>query len=118
MSDNIKAEFANFARFSTTPDEMMVELGVQVAGQTAESPSTFDVRQRVIFGWIMAKRLANALTDSVRQYESVYGVLEIDSGKRRETEETRRQTAITELQKKRDTAMPQRDGMHRDMGNQ
>jgi len=73
--------YANFARVTGSPEELILDFGLNpnpMAGPDEPVPVT----QRVIVNYFTAKRLLQALHLSVQRHESVFGVLETDVQKR------------------------------------
>ena len=71
------ADYANFCRISGTPEELLIDFGLnpQPVGTPTEP---IVVTQRIVTSWHTAKRLLNALKMSVDRHENVFGVLETD----------------------------------------
>lgn len=78
---HILATYANFCRVTGTPEELIVDFGLnkQVGGT---SPETIQLTQRIIVNFFTAKRLAYALGHAVARHESAFGTLETDVQKR------------------------------------
>jgi hypothetical protein len=78
---HIAATYANFCRVTGTPEELIVDFGLnkQVAGT---SPETIQLTQRIIVNFFTAKRLAYALGMAVQRHEQAFGMLETDVQKR------------------------------------
>ena len=78
---HIAAAYANFCRVTGTPEELIVDFGLnkQVAGT---SPETIQLTQRIIVNFFTAKRLAYALQMAVARHEQAFGVLETDVQRR------------------------------------
>jgi hypothetical protein len=78
---HIVAHYANFCRVTGTPEELIVDFGLnkQVAGT---SPETIQLTQRIIVNFFTAKRLAYALGMAVQRHEQAFGLLETDVQKR------------------------------------
>ena len=78
---HIVATYANFCRVTGTPEELIVDFGLnkQVAGN---SPETIQLTQRIIVNFFTAKRLAAALAMAVARHEQAFGVLETDVQRR------------------------------------
>jgi len=78
---HIVATYANFCRVTGTPEELIVDFGLnkQVAGT---SPETIQLTQRIIVNFFTAKRLAAALAMAVNRHEQAFGVLETDVQRR------------------------------------
>jgi hypothetical protein len=64
---HIVAHYANFCRVTGTPEELIVDFGLnkQVAGN---SPETIQLTQRIIVNFFTAKRLAYALGMAVQRH--------------------------------------------------
>ena len=73
--------YANFCRVTGTPEELIVDFGLNPQPMGA-STNPINVDQRVVMNYYTAKRLLNALHMSVQRHESVFGVLETDVQKR------------------------------------
>jgi hypothetical protein len=71
------ARYANFCRISGTPEELLIDFGLnpQPVGTPTEP---IVVTQRIVTSWHTAKRLMGALKMSVDRHENVFGVLETD----------------------------------------
>jgi hypothetical protein len=78
---HIAATYANFCRVTGTPEELIVDFGLnkQVGGT---SPETIQLTQRIIVNFYTAKRLAGALIMAVQRHEQAFGQLETDVQKR------------------------------------
>ena len=78
---HIMATYANFCRVTGTPEELIVDFGLnkQISGTT---PETIQLNQRIIVNFFTAKRLAAALVMAVQRHEQAFGVLETDIQKR------------------------------------
>lgn len=78
---NIVALYANFCRVTGTPEELIIDFGLnpQPVGIPNEP---IKVGQRIIVNFFTAKRLLGALSMSVQRHEAVFGVLETDINKR------------------------------------
>ena len=78
---HIAATYANFCRVTGTPEELIVDFGLnkQISGT---SPETIQLTQRIIVNFFTAKRLAAALVMAVQRHEQAFGVLETDVQKR------------------------------------
>ncbi len=79
--DNATANYANFCRVTGSPEELIVDFGLnpQPVGVPKDP---IHVTQRVIMNFFTAKRLLAALQMSVQRHEAVFGVLETDIQKR------------------------------------
>jgi hypothetical protein len=79
--DNAIACYANFCRVTGSPEELIIDFGLnpQPIGVPKDP---IRVQQRIIINFFTAKRLLAALNMSVQRHEAVFGVLETDINKR------------------------------------
>jgi hypothetical protein len=77
----LTASYANFCRVIGTPEELILDVGLnpQPAGATN---APIPVSQRIVLNYYTAKRLLAALHVAVQRHEAVFGVLETDVQKR------------------------------------
>jgi hypothetical protein len=78
---NALACYANFCRVSSTPEELILDLGLNPQPM-AQSDVTINVSQRIIMNHFTAKRLLSALSMALQRHEQAFGVLETDVRKR------------------------------------
>ncbi len=84
---NVMAAYSNFCRVSSTPEELILDLGLNPHPYgTVET--TIKVSQRIILNHFTAKRLLSALTMALQRHEQAFGVLETDVRKRVKTNTT------------------------------
>ncbi len=78
---SVSAGYANFCRVSSTPEELILDLGLN---PTPYATGKVDVKvtQRIILNHYTAKRLWNALSMALQRHEQAFGVLETDVRKR------------------------------------
>lgn len=78
---NANAGYANFCRVSSTPEELILDLGLN---PTPYATGKVDVKvtQRIILNHYTAKRLWSALSMALQRHEQAFGVLETDVRKR------------------------------------
>jgi hypothetical protein len=78
---NVHAVYANFCRVTGSPEELIVDFGLnpQPVGVPKDP---IKVTQRVVVNYFTAKRLLLALNMSVQRHEAIFGVLETDIQKR------------------------------------
>jgi hypothetical protein len=78
---NVFASYANFARVTGTPEEVIVDLGLnpQPFGVPTEPVK---INQRIVLNFYTAKRLLVALHMTLQRHEEAFGVLETDVQKR------------------------------------
>jgi len=73
--------YANFCRVSSTPEELILDLGLNPQPY-ATGEVGIDVSQRIILNHFTAKRLLSALSMALQRHEQAFGVLETDVRKR------------------------------------
>ncbi|MEZ6045052.1 MAG: DUF3467 domain-containing protein [Planctomycetaceae bacterium] len=78
---DINAAYSNFCRVSSTPEEMILDLGLNPNPYGAAN-TKIKVNQRIIMNHYTAKRLLGALSAAVQRHEGAFGVLETDVRKR------------------------------------
>lgn len=78
---NIVPTYANFCRVTGTPEELLIDFGMnpQPVGTPREP---IKIHQRVVMNFYTAKRLTAALSMSITRHEAVFGELETDIAKR------------------------------------
>jgi hypothetical protein len=77
----LSAAYANFCRVTGTPEELVLDFGLNT--QMTPVPSEpVKLTHRLVMNYFTAKRLLGALHMSVQQHENVYGMLETDIQKR------------------------------------
>jgi hypothetical protein len=78
---NAICSYANFCRVTGTPEELIVDFGLnsQPFGVPTEPVR---VSQRIVTNYYTAKRMLHALHLSVQRHEQAFGVLETDVQKR------------------------------------
>ncbi|QDT96672.1 DUF3467 domain-containing protein [Gimesia aquarii] len=78
---DVAASYANFCRVSSTPEELILDLGLNP--QPLDPANTeINVGQRIILNHYTAKRLLSALSMALQRHEQAFGVLETDIRKR------------------------------------
>ena len=73
--------YANTIRTSTTPDEVILDFGVNLpmpSNQGSEQVLVFSVGSRVVMNWRGAKRLAISLGQVIRQFEQANGEINLN----------------------------------------
>src|SRR5215831_1786485 len=77
----MSAAYANFCRVTGTPEELVLDFGLNT--QMSPVPSEpVKLTHRLVMNYFTAKRLLGALHMAVQQHENTYGVLETDIQKR------------------------------------
>lgn len=77
---SVQACYANFCRVASTPEELILDLGLNPNPYTGGT--TVKVSQRIIMNHYTAKRLLSALGMALQRHEQAFGVLETDVRKR------------------------------------
>jgi hypothetical protein len=76
-SSNLSTVYANFVRLTGTPEELVLDFGLNT--QWIPVPDDpIKLAHRLVLDYYTAKRLLGTLHWAVEQHESVYGVLETD----------------------------------------
>lgn len=78
---SVLASYANFCRVSSTPEELVLDLGLNPSPY-APGEVKVKVSQRLIMNHYTAKRLLSALSMALQRHEQAFGVLETDVRKR------------------------------------
>lgn len=78
----MKVSYANVCRIAQTPNEVIIDFGINpnFFGQILDEPLKLD--NRVIMSHDAAKRLCLHLNASLLSYEQRYGTIELDVAKR------------------------------------
>src|SRR5262245_29365408 len=74
---NIVCLYANFCRVTGTPEELILDFGLN-AQPFGASTLPVEVKQRIVTNYYTAKRMLQALHMSVQRHEQAFGVLETD----------------------------------------
>ena len=86
---NMRTAYANAFRANATAEEVMMDFGVNLLGQSTPAAQqnqpeiVFQVNERVIMNYFSAKRLAITLSQLIRRHEEQFGELELDVSKRK-----------------------------------
>lgn len=78
----VLATYANFCRVTGSPEELIIDFGLNPQPMMGIPKNPIPVTQRVIVNFFTAKRLLAALNMSIQRHEQVFGVLETDVQKR------------------------------------
>ena len=81
-ASGLKTSYANVCRIAQTPNEVIVDFGMNpnFFGNILDEPLKLDTR--VILSHDAAKRLCLHLTATIQQFEGRYGPIELDVAKR------------------------------------
>ena len=77
---DMAANYANFCRVNATPEEVILDFGLNV--EPGGPSQAIRVSQRIVCNFYTAKRLLNALGMAIQRHENAFGGLELDIGKR------------------------------------
>lgn len=82
VQDTLKTSYANVCRIAQTPNEVIIDFGMNpnFFGQVLDEPLQLD--HRIILSHDAAKRLCIHLTNTIQAFEAKYGVIELDIAKR------------------------------------
>jgi hypothetical protein len=78
----MSAAYANFCRVTGTPEELVLDFGLNTQMNPVPSGEPVKLTHRLVINFFTAKRLLGALHMAVQQHENLYGVLEVDIQKR------------------------------------
>ena len=78
---NAVCSYANFCRVTGSPEELIVDFGLNAQGMNV-TDKPIEINQGIVLNFYTAKRLLHALHLSVKNHEQVFGDLEIDVQKR------------------------------------
>lgn len=81
-ASGLKTSYANVCRIAQTPNEVIVDFGMNpnFFGNILDEPLKLD--NRIILSHDAAKRLCVHLTATIQNYEARYGAIELDVTKR------------------------------------
>jgi Protein of unknown function (DUF3467) len=80
-SSHLMTAYANFCRVIGTPEELVLDFGLNTQ-MTPQPTESVKLTQRLVVNFYTAKRLLQAFQLAVQQHEGAYGVLEVDVQKR------------------------------------
>lgn len=80
MTD-VQTSYTNFVRVTSTPEEMLLDFGLNVQNNKAKK-SPIEVKQRVVMNYYSAKRMATAVQIAIERHEKAFGPIETDVRKR------------------------------------
>ena len=76
-----KANYTNFSRITGTPEEIIIDLGLNAEPFGApKDPIAID--QRIVMSFYTAKKFATALQLTIQRHEASFGPIETDARKR------------------------------------
>jgi hypothetical protein len=75
------AAYANFCRVTGTPEELIIDFGLNTQPMGVPS-EPIEIIERIVMNYYTAKRMMAALQMSLQRHEAAFGVLETDVQKR------------------------------------
>ena len=79
--DKAVTSYANFCRVTGTPEEMIIDFGLNP--QPVGIPTQpINITQRVVMNYYTAKRMLHALQLTLQRHEATFGVIEVDLARR------------------------------------
>jgi hypothetical protein len=75
----LKSSYANVCNVSSTREEVVLVFGINQAWERGQTEVVVKLTDRIILSPYAAKRMASLLTNIVREYESRFGVLNLES---------------------------------------
>lgn len=80
--------YANFCRVTGTPEELLVDFGMNAQPTAGQGTDRVALNQRIVLNFYTAKRLLAALNMAVQRHESIFGELETNVQKRARPQQT------------------------------
>jgi hypothetical protein len=74
---NTPLYYANLALVTTTPEEVILNFGVNAVPPTPEREVAVEINNRIILSYPSAKRLALTLGNLISRYEELHGVIQM-----------------------------------------
>ena len=75
-----EVRYVNFCRVTGTPEEMIIDLGLQTP--EGASKQEWEAPQRIALDFYTAKRLVHALQSTLTQFETTFGKIEVEVERR------------------------------------
>ena len=75
------AAYANFCRVTGTPEELIIDFGLNTQPMGVPS-EPIEITERIVMNYYTAKRMMAALQMSLQRHEQAFGILETDVQKR------------------------------------
>jgi hypothetical protein len=88
VGDDIIPTYANFARVTATPEEVILDFALNPQPFQAGKQEV-RANQRIVLGFYTAKRLLLALGVTLQRHEKTFGPIEIDPRKRAEAAQSK-----------------------------
>jgi len=79
---HVETTYANFARVSGTPEELILDFGLNSNVPGAKAADAIHAEQRVVVNYFTAKRLFQVLAMTVQRHEATFGEIEVNVERR------------------------------------
>lgn len=79
---SVVATYVNFCRVSGTPEELILDFGLNSNVPGAAELESISAEQRVVLNYFTAKRLWQVLAMTIERHESAFGTIEVDVERR------------------------------------
>jgi len=76
---NLKSSYANVCNVSSTREEVVLVFATHQAWERGQPEVRIELSHRIILSPFAAKRLADLLSNVMREYESRFGVLSVET---------------------------------------
>ncbi len=77
-SSNMRSAYANVFNAAGTREEIVLFFGMNQAWDAIQKEMTVQISDRIVLSPFVAKRLSLVLNNVIRDYESRYGVLDVE----------------------------------------
>lgn len=84
---NMRSAYANFCNVTSTREEVVLLFGMNQAWHAGQKEVTVQLTDRIVLSPFAAKRLGMVLNNIMREYESRFGQLQIETRRAGETSE-------------------------------
>jgi hypothetical protein len=81
----LRSAYANVFNVAGNREEVVFLFGVNQAFNTAQKELTIELTDRIVLSPFVAKRLSIVLSNAIKEYESKYGKLDVESRRGAET---------------------------------
>ena len=75
--DKTTTAYANIAVLTSTPEEVILNFGVNITPPTPQREVNAEISDRIIMSYASAKRLAVTLSNLIKRYEARHGLIDI-----------------------------------------
>jgi hypothetical protein len=82
-TDSLKTSYANVFRIAQTPNELIVDFGLNLNLFGPILPEPLKLENRIVMTHETAKRLMLHMANAIQSYETQYGMIEVDPAKRK-----------------------------------